>query len=105
MNGRRLVLHPSLIRPVLLAGGDRTLTATLWMLVLLLVWGTKINLLTIITGLTIGILGQLVLVRWAKADPHWWAVYLRSLRYKSYYRAHSRVRAKSPQVRPSVPTL
>jgi type IV secretory pathway TrbD component len=73
--------------------------------VLCLIWGTRINLLTIAVGMGLGICGQFVLVRWAKADPLWFQVYLRSLRYKPYYRAHSGVRATSAQVRPSVPKV
>ena len=102
---RRLTLHPSLIKPLLLAGGDRTLTGVLWISVIALVWGTKINLFTMAIGLTLGICGQFILVRAAKADALWWPIYLRSLRYTPFYRASSGVRARSAPVRPSVPKV
>jgi type IV secretory pathway TrbD component len=100
---RRLVLHPSLIRPPLLAGGDRRLVIALWTLVLLLIFGAQTHWLTIGLAGVLGIGGHLALVLAAKADPYWFEVYLRSLEYQDYYPAHSSVRARPGRVRASIP--
>lgn len=102
---RRLTLHPSLTKTILLAGGNRAATICLWFGCGAIVWCSKINLLTITIGLAVAICGQLVLRRWAKEDPFWIEVYFRSLQYKDYYRAHSGVHAKPARVRPSVPKV
>jgi type IV secretion system protein TrbD len=100
---RRLVLHPSLVRPHLLAGGDRHLTILLWTSVFALIFGAGIRPLSIAVGMGLGILGQLALIRAANADPHWFPVYRRHLRYRKFYPAHSSARAEAAPVLPSVP--
>jgi type IV secretory pathway TrbD component len=99
---RRLVLHPSLVRPNLLAGGDRHLTILLWTSVFALIFGAGIRPLSIAVGMALGILGQMGLIRAAHADPHWFLVYRRHVRYQHFYPAHSRARADSAPVQPSV---
>lgn len=102
---RRIVLHPSLTKIVLLAGGNRTATIILWFGCGALVWCTRINLLTIAIGLSLAIGGQMVLRKWAKADPLFIEKYFRSLQYQGYYQAHSGGHAKSARIRPSVPKV
>src|SRR5258706_6546968 len=102
---RRLVLHPSLIRPRLLAGGDRVLVITVWTLVLLLVFGARTHWLTLGYAALLGGGGQWVLVRAAKADPYWFTVYWRHLQYQDLYPAHRALHARPARVRPAVPTL
>lgn len=97
---RRLVLHPSLIRPNLLAGGDRHLTIILWTAVFSLIFGAGIRPMSIAVGMAIGIVGQYGLMRAASADPHWFTVYRRHLQYQKFYPAHSSARAESVPVRP-----
>ena len=99
---RRLVLHPSLVRPNLLAGGDRPLTIVLWTCVFGLIFGAGIRPMSIGVGMALGILGQLALIRAASADPNWFTVYRRHLRYRKFYPAHSSARADSARVHPSL---
>jgi type IV secretory pathway TrbD component len=102
---RRLVLHPSLIRPRLLAGGDRLLVMVLWTMVLLLLFGAPTHWLTVGSALLLGGGGQWALVRAAKADPHWFTIYWRQLAYQDWYPAHRQVYAQPARVRSAVPTL
>ena len=99
---RRLVLHPSLVRPNLLAGGDRHFTILLWTCVFALIFGAGIRPMSIGVGMALGICGQLALIRAASADPHWFTVYRRHLRYRKFYPAHSSARAESAPMRPSM---
>jgi type IV secretory pathway TrbD component len=101
-NARRLILHPSLIRPSLLAGGDRSLTIMLWVSVFALIFGAGIRPMSIGVGMALGICGQLALIRAAAADPYWFEVYRRHLKYKPFYPAHSSARADASIVRPSM---
>jgi type IV secretion system protein TrbD len=101
---RRLVLHPSLIRPNLLAGGERGLVIVLWTTVFALIFGAGVSWLSIAVGMALGIGGQYGLIQAAKADPHWFAVYQRHLQYHDYYPAHSSARAESVEVKPSIKT-
>src|SRR4029453_9608750 len=100
---RRLVLHPSLIRPVLWGGADRRLVVPLWSVVVLLIFATPTHPLTFCLALLLGIGGHYGLVQAAKADPCWFDVYLRALRYQDEYPAHSSVRAAPGHVQPSLP--
>jgi len=99
---RRLVLHPSLVRPQLLAGGDRDLTIVVWLTVIVLIFGAGIRPLSIGVAMALGIGGQWGLIRAARADPHWFAVYRRHLQYQKFYPAHSSARAEAAPVQPSM---
>ena len=101
-SARRLVLHPSLVRPQLLAGGDRDLTMALWLMVMVLIFGAGIRPLSIGVAMALGIGGQWGLIRAARADPYWFAVYRRHLRYRTFYPAHSSARAAAAPVHPSM---
>ena len=100
---RRLVLHPSLVRPNLLAGGERSLVIVLWTTIFALVFRGGFHPLTSTLGFALGIAGQYGLIQAATADPHWCAVYRRQLTYQRYYPAHASVRAQPALVRPSIP--
>jgi type IV secretory pathway TrbD component len=101
MRERRTVLHQSLTRPVLWAGAQRGPALVLWTTVVLLVFPPPHHWLTLSLGVALGIGGHLLLVRMAKTDPHWWAVYRRSLAYQDSYPAtpgspHRRTRRTLP---------
>ena len=100
---RQLVLHTSLLRPVLWGGADRRLVVPLWTLVILLVLGTPTHPLTLSVALLLGIGGHAALVRAAKADPYWFDIYWRTLRYQAFYPAQSSVKTPPCRVFPSVP--
>ena len=99
---RRLVLHPSLVRPHLLAGGDRDLTIVLWLTVIVLIFGAGIRPLSIGVAMALGIGGQWGLIRAARADPYWFSVYRRHLQYRKFYPAHSSARAEATPVHSSM---
>ncbi len=101
-SARRLVLHPSLVRPALLAGGDRDLTIIVWLTVIVLIFGAGIRPLSIGVAMALGIGGQWGLMRAARADPHWFRVYRRHLHYQKFYPAHSSARAEAAPVYPSM---
>jgi type IV secretion system protein VirB3 len=101
-SARRLVLHPSLVRPHLLAGGDRDLTIALWLTVIVLIFGAGIRPLSIGVAMALGIGGQWGLIRAARADPHWFTIYRRHLQYRTFYPAHSSARSVAAPVHPSM---
>ena len=102
---RQLILHTSLIRPVVWAGADRRVVVPLWTGVLLLVLATPTHPLTLSLALLLGIVGHALLVRAAQADPYWFDIYWRTLHYRAFYPAHSSVSAPPSRVSPSVPHL
>ena len=99
---RRLILHPSLTRPILLWGGDRRLVIPLWFVVLVLIFGTHTHPLPLSLALLLGIGGQYALIHAAKADPYWFEIYLRHIRYQSFYPAHGSVKAPPRRRPPSI---
>lgn len=99
---RFLLLRQALLRPILLFGGDRTLTLWLWGIVTITCLIARLNLRIIIPALVLGFSGQFVLQRWAKSDPLWWPKYRRSLQYKPFYQAHGGVRTKAKRVTPTL---
>ncbi len=99
---RQLILHRSLTTPNLLGGGERELVIVLWTLIAALVFGAGIRPLSLLVGLLVGIGGQYGLIRAAHQDPQWFAVYRRSLTYRTWYPAHSHVKAERRIRPPSV---
>ena len=99
---RRLVLHPSLTRPILLWGGDRRLVIALWTIVVLLLFGTRTHPLTLSLALGLGIGGQYALIQAAKADPYWFEIYLRHVRQQPFYPAHRSAHAPPRRMPPSI---
>lgn len=90
---RKVAIHLSLVRPMLLLGGERTLV-----ILTAMVAGYLGYLLTMRFGIHFGlpIGGGLwsaclfVLRRMGAADPQMWPIFLRSKRYKSFYPARGR---------------
>ena len=102
---RQVVLHTSLLRPLLWGGADRRLVVLLWTLVVLLVLGTPTHPLTLSLALLLGIGGHAALVYAAKADPYWFDIYWRALHYQDCYPAQGSVQAPPGRVSPSIPRL
>ncbi len=100
---RRIPLHPSLVRPLFLLGGERELTILNWTLVAMLAVGGGVSWATLLAAGFLATAGQWALTRLAKHDPQARQVYLRHLRYQPYYPARALVQAPRPIVRPSVP--
>lgn len=85
---RRLPIYRSLSRPQLLFGAERELVLVLGMLAAILIFAAQ-TLLAVISGSALWAVGVCLLRRMAKADPCLSRVYLRHIRYRSYYPARS----------------
>lgn len=83
-----VILHESLTRPMLMAGGERNLV-----LMLAIIAGVFIislaKLWAAIFGVTLWMLGMFAINKMAKHDPQLSLTGLRSLRYKKFYPAQS----------------
>jgi type IV secretion system protein TrbD len=105
-DGERRVstIHQSLTRPVLLAGAERPLAIANWITAAALILGSGLHWYTILIGVLLVTVGHWSLVEAAKFDPQLSRVYVRHIWYQDYYPARGSIFARSPRVRPSVPT-
>lgn len=85
---RRIPIHRALNRPDLLAGCERELLLLTGLITLTLVV-VALNLVAAITGILIWTVVVAGLRAMAKADPFLSKVYLRHIKYKGFYPAHS----------------
>lgn len=85
---RRLPIHRALNRPDLMAGCERELILSAGMITGILVF-VAMNWLAAIVGIVILPVMVMALRAIAKADPVMSKVYLRHIRYRPYYAAHS----------------
>lgn len=102
---RRLAIRRSLIRPLLLAGGERTLVMINVTLITAIVFGVGFFKFTIAIAFVLATFGQWCLVQAAKADPDMTRVYLRHIRYKDFYPAQSSIHAHEAYIYSSLPKL
>lgn len=84
-------IHPSLTRPILLAGADRILVLLNVTCIVMLIFGVGLHWITVIASLFLALVGHAVLIRVAKYDADFSKVYLRHLRFKTFYSAQSAV--------------
>ena len=93
---REVIIHQSANRPNLLVGGDRELVLVTMMIAaglafsLATLWGIGLAVLFWIASIA-------VLQRMGKTDPLLRHVYLRHIRYLSFYLAKSGLHAPSPE--------
>jgi type IV secretion system protein TrbD len=99
---RALPIHLSLIRPVLLLGAERELVLVSAIIAAVLVLSLE-RFVFAVAGVVFWGLSLAVLQRIAKADPRFTRVYLRHVRYRSYYPAQSRTTARVPSVQAQMP--
>jgi type IV secretion system protein TrbD len=99
---RKLTIHHSLIRPVLLLGAERELVLLTAVVAAVLVLSLQRPLFAA-AGIALWVAGLAALQRAAKADPQLSRVYLRHVRYRSFYEAQSRVTAREPEIREQIP--
>jgi type IV secretion system protein VirB3 len=100
---RRLPIRRSLIRPLLLAGGERQLVMINCTFIACLIFGMGISLFTVVASALLGIFGQWCLVAAAKSDPAMSRVYLRHIHYQDFYPAKGSAHARAPRILPSIP--
>src|SRR3989442_1136954 len=91
---REILIHQSANRPNLILGGDRELVLFAALTAACLAF-TLASLTGIVVGLVFWLISVAVLSRMGKADPMLRHVYLRHVRYKSFYAAKSDIRSTS----------
>jgi type IV secretory pathway TrbD component len=101
---RRIPLHQALVGTITLGGADRRLIVPVYLAGIILVVAAPLHPLTISIAV-IGVAGgHWALVRAHKADPDWFAIYLRSLHYRQdVYPPHGHVRARPAKITPTLP--
>src|SRR5262245_43015324 len=89
---REILIHQSANRPNLILGGDRELVLFAGLTAACLAF-TLASIVGIAVAIAFWLCSVVVLSRMGKADPMLRHVYLRHLRYKSFYPAKSRLRS------------
>lgn len=92
---RRIPIHRSLNRPNLILGGERELVL-MTMLIGALIAFTASSWMQVGIGAAFWVFLHALLVEMAKHDPVMSKIYLRHVRYKSYYPARSGLFADAP---------
>ena len=85
---RTAPFHRSLTRHNLFMGGDREMMMMVWLISFTLIVGV-LSWFTCVYGILFWLVCSFLLRQMAKADPLMRHVYLRHIRYKKYYSAHS----------------
>jgi type IV secretory pathway TrbD component len=101
---RKVPIHRSLIRPILLGGAERELVIINMTFVIALIFGVGLTKLTIISALLMAIVGQFVLVQMGKRDPMMSRVYLRHIKYNDFYPAHGSRLSRTPIIHSLIKT-
>ena len=99
---RRIPIHPSLTRPVLLAGAERELVLVNGTIVAALIFGVGVHWTSLTMAAVLATLGHWALTRAAKHDPHLSRIYIRHVRYQDHYPARPATQALPLYVYPSV---
>lgn len=86
---RRIPIHRSLQRAILIAGADRDLVVLNACVAVAIVLSSKFQLYGWVIGGLLGIAIHLGLVVVAKIDPQMREVYLRHIQYQDYYPARA----------------
>ena len=81
---REIEIHPSVLRPRLILGGDRELVIFVGLLAAILVFGL-VTWWSILLGILLWLAGVALLARLGKEDPLMRRVYFRHTRYSPYY--------------------
>ena len=99
---RTIPIHRSLMRPILLMGGERELVLISAILAAVLVFSLERLVFTIL-GVIVWSVSVAALQRAAKADPQLSRVYVRHARYRAYYPAQSRASARLATIKAGTP--
>jgi len=99
---RRTPIHPSLARPLLLAGAERELVLANGTLIAALIFGVGFHWASITVAVLLATVGHWGLTRAAKHDPQMSRIYVRHIRYQEYYPARADVHAPPGYVFPSM---
>ena len=93
---REIVIHQSANRPSLLLGGDRELVLGAAMLSAILIF-VLATWWAMLAGGLLWVVSTAILSRMGKADPLLRHVYVRHVRYQSFYPAKSTLASRSTQ--------
>lgn len=96
---KKTPIHPSLVRPILVAGAERTLSLVNIVVAMALIFGIG-SLTAAIYGAIQTLAVHWALVRLAKKDPQFSAVYKRHITYQPYYPARAHHSAPPALVKP-----
>ena len=103
---RKIPVHPSLIRPLLLAGAERELVLVNVVVIAALIFGVGFYWLSLLVAFFLATAGHWLLVQAATLDPYLSRIYKRHLDYEGFYLAQasalSRPRAPRPSVKPTI---
>lgn len=84
-------IHPSLVRPILLGGADRSLVMLNVTCIVTLLFGVGIHWVTLAIAIFLATIGHGILICIAKYDPLFSQIYLRHIRYNDFYLAQGSV--------------
>ena len=99
---RRAPIHPSLIRPLLLAGAERELVLMNGTIIAALIFGVGFHWVSLTIAALLATVGHWGLIRAAKFDPRLSRIYVRHVRYQVYYPARPSTASPAAWVYPSV---
>lgn len=95
---RKVVLHQSLIRPVLLGGAERTLALLNGVISAGLIFGIG-SWQAAVLGVVFAIVVHWFLVQLAKNDTQFFDIYRRHIQYQDYYPAQANHKAPPPIIK------
>lgn len=95
---RKVVLHQSLIRPILLGGAERTLALMNGVIAAGLVFGIG-SWQAAVLGIGFAVVVHWALVELAKKDTQFFDIYKRHITYQDYYPAQAQHTAPAPLVK------
>ena len=96
---RKIRIHQSLVRPILIGGAERTLALLNGVVVAALIFGIG-SLAAAVYGVFQALIVHWALVRLAKKDPQFSEVYKRHIVYQTYYPARAHESAPPPFIKP-----
>jgi type IV secretion system protein VirB3 len=89
---RQIKIHASVDRPRLILGADREMVIFIGLISAILVFAL-VTWWSIVLGVGLWLVGVAVLARMGKEDPQMRKVYLRHVKYQSFYPARGELRA------------
>jgi len=99
MDGRRRIpIHQSLVRPILLGGAERSLVLITGVIAAGLVFGIG-SWQAAVFGIIFALVAHMVLVNLAKQDCQFFDVYKRHITYQNFYPAQAPYTAAAPLVK------
>ena len=99
---RRIAIHPSLTRPLLLGGAERELVLMNGTIIAALIFGVGFHCVSLTIAGLLATVGHWALTRAAKYDPRLSRIYVRHVRHQPFYPAQASTDARPAWIYPSV---